>query len=551
MLFFLTHAAFAVDTDPYDPAGSNLDGQGGLQVESPKIGTSGAFYAGANIVYAHNPVVVGSGPDMESFVSDQFGLRLGGGYTLGRWVRFDIDIPMYPVIAAPGADYEGGAFGDIRIGGLIPVLREEDSPIGLSFKPFFALPTASEEGLVGAGGCSAGVLAIAERRLGDNLVASANVGTTIAPPSTLGAYEFGSTFNLGLGLGYLYTEQLRFGAEINGDFGLEGGEGAYNKNPVELDVYGSYTHDSGFLGTVGMGTGLVAGVGSPDFRLVLAAGYRKGAPPDKDNDGVEDKLDACKERPEDVDNYKDSDGCPDPDNDGDGILDADDKCTETPEDTDGFEDRDGCPETDNDKDGLADGDDNCPTEFGPEATLGCPDKDGDRVADRDDMCPTVVGPAKSAGCPDQDGDLVIDIKDKCPTEPRDPREDPTRSDGCPHRVIVTAQRIEMNETVFFDTGKTSIQKQSYGLLDEVAAVILKNPQIKMIEVCGHTDSDGDDKKNLVLSQGRGEAVAVYLTGKGVDRARLTSIGYGEGRPLDTNQTAVGKAKNRRVELVIK
>lgn len=551
MLILLAHAAFAVDADPYDPAGSSLDGAGGLQIESPRLGAPGAFYGGAHLVYAHNPVVQMGADGVEGFVSDQFAIRLGGGYTIGSVVRLDVDIPIYPVIAAPGVDYEGGAFGDIRIGGLLPVLRMDNGPVGVAFKPFIALPTATADGFVGAGGFAAGVLAAAEAKLGEHIVVDGNLGTTLAPSTRLGAYDFGSTFNLGVGMAYLLTENVRFGAEINGDIGLANAEGVYQTNPVELDVYGTCVLDSGLLTTVGLGTGLVAGVGAPDARLVFAVGYQKGAPPDKDKDGVEDKLDTCKERPEDVDGYKDADGCPDPDNDGDGILDVTDKCIETAEDMDGFDDRDGCPETDNDKDGTADGDDSCPTDAGPAATDGCPDKDKDNVADRDDTCPTVPGPTKSGGCPDQDGDLVIDSKDQCPNEPKDPREDPARSDGCPHRVIVTAQRIELNETVYFDTGKTTIQRKSNDLLDEVARVILSNPQVKAIEVGGHTDSDGDDKKNQTLSQGRAEAVVAYLVGRGVDRARFTAVGYGESKPIDTNQTTVGKSKNRRVELVIK
>ncbi len=551
MILLLAHLALAVDADTYDPAGSTLDGQGGLQVESPTIGTPGDFWGGLQLVYAHNPIVSLTDDGPVSYVSDQFAIRLGGGYTIGRVVRLDVDIPMFPVVAAPGEDFEGFAFGDIRVGGLLPVLRLDDSPVAVGFKPFLSLPTGGADGHVAMGGFAAGVTAAAEAKLGEELVVSANFGTTLGPSTQLGSYDFGSTLGWGLGAAYLVNEQLRVGAELNGDVGLANGVGSYNKNPVELDVYGTYAHDSGIVATLGLGTGVVAGVGAPDARVIAAVGYHKGAPPDKDKDGIEDKLDTCKERPEDVDNFKDTDGCPDPDNDGDGILDTADKCIDQAEDTDGFDDRDGCPENDNDRDGVTDGDDSCPMDPGPAGTDGCPDRDKDNVADRDDACPGDPGPAKSAGCPDQDGDLVADAKDACPTEPKDPREDPAKSDGCPKRVVVTSERIELNETVYFDTGKTTIRSVSYSLLDEVGKVLLANPQIKLVEVGGHTDSDGDDKKNQTLSQGRAEAVVAYLVGRGVDRARLAAMGYGETKPIDTNQTADGKAKNRRVELVIK
>ena len=551
MLLLLAHAALAVDAETYDPAGSTLDGKGGLQVESPTIGAPGAYYGGLQLVYAHNPIVSNTVDGPVAYVSDQFGLRLGGGYTIGSIVRLDLDVPMFPVVAAPGEDFEGFAFGDIRIGGLLPVIRADSSPVAVGFKPFLSLPTGSAEGHVSLGGFAAGVTAAVEAKLGDALVVDANLGTTLAPSTILGPFDFGSTLGFGLGGAYLLSEQLRIGAELNGDIGLAGGVGTYRKHPVELDVYGTYAHDSGVIGTLALGTGVVAGVGAPDFRLVAAVGYHRGAPPDKDKDGIEDKLDTCKDRPEDIDNHKDSDGCPDPDNDGDGVLDAADRCPDQAEDTDGFDDRDGCPDPDNDKDGVTDGEDSCPSDPGTAATEGCPDRDKDSVADRDDACPGEAGPAQSGGCPDQDGDLVGDSKDRCPTEPRDPREDPARSDGCPKRVVVTAERIEMNESVFFDTAKTTIKSASYPLLDEVAKVILANSQIKLIEVGGHTDSDGDDNKNLKLSQGRAEAVVAYIVGRGVDRNRLVAMGYGEQKPMDTNQTTAGKAKNRRVELVIK
>lgn len=551
ILFLLARASLAADADIYDPAGSTFDGQGGLQVESPSIGTPGDFYAGLQLVYAHDPIVATTAAGRESYLSDQFAMRLGGGYTIGKVVRLDLDVPIYPVVAVPGADFEGAAFGDIRIGGVLPVLRMDDGPVAVGFKPFIVLPTGSSEAMVSSGGFAAGVKAAAETKLGEQLVASANLGTLLAPATQFAGYDFGSTLDLGLGVAYLVNDQLRVGGEIDGAFGLAGGVDSYRKNPFELDVYGTYAHDSGLVGTFALGTGLVAGVGAPDFRLVAGVGYHKGAPPDKDKDGIEDKLDTCKDRPEDVDGYKDSDGCPDLDNDNDGILDASDRCPDVGEDTDGHDDRDGCPDPDNDSDGLADGEDSCPMEAGPAGSEGCPDKDNDGVADRDDTCPTVAGLAKSGGCPDADGDGVGEPRDLCPNEPKDPREDPARSDGCPKRVVVTAARIELNESVFFDSNRTTIKRESFALLDEVATVILKNPQIKNIEVGGHTDSEGNDTKNLSLSLGRAEAVVSYLVGRGVDKARLTAVGYGEGKPIDTNQTEVGRARNRRVELVIK
>ena len=88
--------------------------------------------------------------------------------------------------------------------------------------------------------------------------------------------------------------------------------------------------------------------------------------------------------------------------------------------------------------------------------------------------------------------------------------------------------------------------ESYRILDEAAAVLIKYPDLR-IEVQGHTDSDGSEQSNFELSDRRAESVVRYMTGRGVSAERLTWMGYGESRPLVANDSASGKAINRRVE----
>ena len=246
---------------------------------------------------------------------------------------------------------------------------------------------------------------------------------------------------------------------------------------------------------------------------------------DRDGDGIKDNVDKCPDDPEDKDGFQDADGCPDPDNDNDGIPDKDDKCPNDPEDKDGFQDADGCPDLDNDGDGLNDSIDKCPNE--PEDKDGFQDEDG---------CPD----------PDNDNDGIADKDDKCPNEPGVP------PDGCPKKyakVVVTETKIELKETVFFDTNKATIKSVSFGLLDDVAHALKDNPKLK-VEVQGHTDSQGPDNFNLKLSQQRSESVRRYLIKAGVDGARMVARGYGENVPIADNRTADGRAQNRRVEFVI-
>jgi outer membrane protein OmpA-like peptidoglycan-associated protein len=79
-------------------------------------------------------------------------------------------------------------------------------------------------------------------------------------------------------------------------------------------------------------------------------------------------------------------------------------------------------------------------------------------------------------------------------------------------------------------------------------ILNDNPQIRRVAIEGHTDSAGDAVKNRALSQERAEAVATYLTQKGIAAERLTAKGHGPDNPIASNRTAEGRAKNRRVEL---
>ncbi len=288
----------------------------------------------------------------------------------------------------------------------------------------------------------------------------------------------------------------------------------------------------------------------------LTGRFGEGGPRDTDGDGYSDREDLCPEDPEDFDGFVDGDGCEDPDNDEDGIEDDFDECPDTPEDTDGWEDRDGCPDPDNDGDGFSDREDECPDHAEDvddfEDGDGCPDLDNDEdgTMDEEDECPVVPGPVASFGCPDGDNDRVPDHRDDCPDRKCDERADPKRSDGCPSQVVVTREEVVILDKVHFEYNKAVIRSVSHDILDQVASVLARYPDIRRVEVQGHTDSDGSEEANLDLSQRRAEAVVEYLVEQGIDRSRLTPIGYGEAEPIDTNDTRSGRANNRRVQFVI-
>ena len=109
--------------------------------------------------------------------------------------------------------------------------------------------------------------------------------------------------------------------------------------------------------------------------------------------------------------------------------------------------------------------------------------------------------------------------------------------------------VTMPSNITFATDSAQIQPQFYGALDNVAATFNKYPE-SYIDVIGHTDSRGSDAYNQQLSERRAGSVASYLTSRGVSQARLAAFGQGESQPVASNDTAEGRAANRRVELRI-
>ena len=120
----------------------------------------------------------------------------------------------------------------------------------------------------------------------------------------------------------------------------------------------------------------------------------------------------------------------------------------------------------------------------------------------------------------------------------------------PPRVVLTDSAIEIKEKVQFRLGSAELLPESFPLLDEVAQVMLENPQIELLQVEGHTDSTGSAGINKKLSKGRAESVRAYLASKGIEKKRLVAKGFGPDRPIADNETPEGQEANRRVEFNI-
>lgn len=279
--------------------------------------------------------------------------------------------------------------------------------------------------------------------------------------------------------------------------------------------------------------------GKKDAYLSHMAGltFNFGDKKDADNDGVSDRNDTCPETPAGV--AVDTNGCP-LDKDKDGVADYLDTCP----DVAGTASLNGCPDADND--GVADNNDKCPdTKMGTKVDAsGCPlDNDKDGITNDLDRCPDVAGPLSLNGCPDSDGDGVADMDDRCPTV-----KGTMANKGCPEITKQDIQRITyLGSKIFFENNSEKLKVASLVQLDELVNLINKYDASNLV-IEGHADSNGSDAFNLELSQKRTETVKNYLTGKGISGSRLTAIGYGESKPIASNKTALGRAKNRRVEL---
>jgi len=183
------------------------------------------------------------------------------------------------------------------------------------------------------------------------------------------------------------------------------------------------------------------------------------------------------------------------------------------------------------------------------------DRDGDGIIDREDACPDQPGVfsvvATEQGCPDRDLDGVADQSDACPNQPGLRDGDP-RKNGCPRsygHARLTAHGVEIDDAIHFATGKATLAAESLPMLADIARVMREERALtKVIGVEGHTDSEGDDATNMILSRDRVKSVIDHLTLKeGVPADRLLGTYFGETRARFDNATEAGRAQNRRVE----
>lgn len=266
---------------------------------------------------------------------------------------------------------------------------------------------------------------------------------------------------------------------------------------------------------------------------------------DEDNDGIYDYKDKCPN----VAGVKELNGCPEKgsqpnktsknnlDSDGDGILNRIDHCPNVA----GLIKNNGCPIVDSDGDTIIDSEDNCPNVAGLARRNGCPevDSDGDGVLDGKDKCPTVSGVLSNNGCPIPKQAIVYETK---PTYTTSPTYEATTIAYDSSEIEKLARRIQ------FNSSRSNFTQETYSILNSIVSFVNRYPNSRFI-IKGHTDSDGSEETNKILSQNRANAVKNYLINHGVSEYNLEAVGFGERQPLATNTTSAGREINRRVEIV--
>lgn len=539
-----TAAGFAIDR--YQPSERGSDW---FVTDSLDFRGSGRLALGVVGDWAHRPLVIykANGHPARAIISDQLNLHLGGSVLVADRLRLAANLPVLAVNnggsgTVGGVLYSnntGAAIGDLRLSADVRLLGEYGDAFTTALGVQVYLPTGSRDAYASDG----------KARLVPHWLVAGDIGpfayaTMVGlngrfQSDNFAGAAFGSELLLAASAGIRFADKrILLGPELSTSTVVtDSGNGFFKRatTPVEL-IFGGHARVGDFQFGAGFGPGLTRGIGSPEWRALASivwfpepAKKEVIAPvTDRDGDGIGDAVDACPDTPGEKNSDPKLNGCP-PDRDGDGILDAQDACPDVP----GVKSEDpklnGCPEP--------------------------KDRDNDKILDDDDACPDEFGEAsddpKKNGCPkpkDTDGDGITDDLDACVNDPGPPNDDPKKN-GCP-KAIVVAGEVKILERIEFDNNKATLRPESDGVLKAVADTLTQHKEIKLVQIQGHTDNRGAKKYNQTLSEKRAAAVKQWLINAGIDASRLQSKGFGQDKPIDSNDTDEGRQNNRRVQFII-
>lgn len=315
-----------------------------LTTDDASAPQKGGLYARLGSSWSYRPYVwEWEDGEQVDVITNALSAQLAVGWGLGR-ARVGLTAPVYLYSNGALQPIGGAAVGDASVDVRWSVVESDGQVPGFGLVGRVLAPMGGSQKLLGYAGLSWEAGAIVDWRL-DRWLFAANLGTRGIPRIEAQDIVLDDQLWYKAGAAFAVTERVDLSAEVLGSASYTTVFRAPIGNPAEALVGLGAALSPNVRVQVAAGRGLNAGIGAPAFRGVLALTYQKVADRDTDLDGLVDRLDACPEDPEDLDQFEDEDGCPELDNDLDGLVDLRDGCPNNPEDKDGVQDDDGCPES--------------------------------------------------------------------------------------------------------------------------------------------------------------------------------------------------------------
>lgn len=562
LLLSLAHATENFDAHGFRLGALTDDPASPLQMTLPGTWDRTSWWMGGVFEYAESPLVrLYSDQTVEAELDDIFALNLSGGYAPHRRIRVSASAPLF-FTSMSNEGSNGADLGDLRVSADAVLL---DGVVSLGVNPYVDLPTGASRENLGQGGLAGGGMLTGHVKVW-RLRGGVAWGPYFRPELELSNLQGTDRWLTGLHAGVLLTDSLALNVEFRAESPFSKNEWPGTDRPMEVLFHGRKRFDSGLHLIVGGATTASWGASAAQYRLFVGAGFGHypvvepefgnlavevtlsghtlaGIPTSMEGTGAEDFVSGA--QPVILSNlpagemYKGSAevGCLG--GMGRAIVAADDTVPLIIE----------LAVVDAQvKVIVVDQDDN--------PVLGATvawESDAARCVPSEPMVLTDTNEGTRAVGVGTHGVLVTaegyGSYSEQVTLVRD-EDKVIRAVLQKPKVVVTRERIEILEKVFFAFDGDAIDVKSGPLLDEVAQTLIDHPEVLKVEVAGHTDWEGDDDYNMDLSQRRVNSVRQWLIDKGVAEDRLVAKGYGESKPIASNATEAGRAENRRVEFNI-
>ena len=585
LLFGLAHAQDIKNGDiprfnaqAFRPA---VDSHQFLWLNDTSMGVPGTFNYRSTFAYTKSPVVykdwTGHSYNLLNSVSQ---MDVSGGFTKGH-LRYALSAPI--ILQAKGETVgEVGAsnISEIGLGEMmadvkLQLLDRNAHRLGMAINARSSLPTSTTTLPLGTQGMMFEIEGGMDTRIGRSVLA-VNLGHRHQPSVETEFITWGNQLLARVGYGYSFNEKYTSGMAV--EYNMAGLYEQMTDDGLAMETMlsGWYAVNDIYQVRAGIAKGISTGMTTPAWRGVLSVSFLHKTEADTDEDGVADHSDMCPATPEDVDGFEDTDGCPEPT-----------KVNVLVMDHLGHEIRD---VTWVSKDGRFSGpghssfftqsgslelDINDPRYRPMSIVVDIQDQEQQDIVLEIEMImgslKVIVKDFNEQVIPHAiwsvDGVRGASLQPTGYIVPLIPGEHEVMVQAHGYRMVkeivnIKAEEIEeINvmtieskvtadlqtlERVVFKTNSHIIDERSYDLLDEVADVLNHHHRIEMVHIEGHTDTQGNDEHNKKLSQKRADEVMKYLIEQGIESKRLDATGFGEEKPIDTNDTTEGRANNRRI-----